>query len=150
MTARQSSRDVNAKEAIECIRSAMTNAEVMKRFKISAAGYAHLLKQLFALKLISQHDLERRGIHFRILNPPESEKPVERAPLRRLGALDEDNEFLDTVELTELLSFKPKERQDPEKHPEPVGESTQTREPAGAGKAKKAKPGMSVLFRKAW
>lgn len=150
MTTRQSSRDVNAKEAIECIRGTMTNAEVMEKFRISAAGYAHLLKQLFTLKLISEQDLERRGIQFKIVNPTVPEKPVARAPLRRPGAQDEDDELLNTMELTELLSFKSKEQPKSEKKPEPVGESTQKQELTRTRKVKKETSGMSGLFRKAW
>jgi hypothetical protein len=150
MTTQQSSRDVNAKEAIECIRGTMTNAEVMERFRISAAGYAHLLKQLFTLKLISEQDLERRGIQFRILSATVPEKPVQRAPLRRVGAQDVGDELLDTMELTELLSFKPREQTKSETKPEPVGEPIQKQEPPRARKVEKDKSGMSGLFRKAW
>ena len=128
----------------------MTNAEVMERFRISAAGYAHLLKQLFTLKLISEQDLERRGIQFRIVSPTAPEKPVERAPLLRPGAQDEDDELLSTMDLTKLLSFKPRERTESETKPEPVREPIQKQEPPRVRKVEKDKSGMSGLFRKAW
>lgn len=102
MPADQTSRDVSAKEAVSVIRSPMTNAEVMKLFKISAAGYADLLKQLYELKLITDEDLARRGIRVKGRKQPEPMKPVMLAP----PPDEEDGEFVDTVTLTEMLSFK--------------------------------------------
>ncbi|MCA1961935.1 MAG: hypothetical protein LDL33_14215 [Desulfomonile sp.] len=95
---------INAKEALECIRSRMSNAEVMERFKITTKGYADLLKQLFRKKLITEEDLKRRGISFTYTTKQEPKPaPAVIAP----PPPSEDEEFLDTAALTDLLSFKP-------------------------------------------
>jgi len=123
MAETQSSRNVNAREALECIRGSMSNSEIMEKFKITPQGYADLLRQLFMRKLISEEDMIRRGIRFKIVRSEpeaaasepapsvslESEPSVacEGAPLLAPAAPTEDDEFLDTVTLTELLTFKP-------------------------------------------
>jgi hypothetical protein len=107
-----SSRNVSAKEAIEYIRGSMTNLELMERFKISPKGFADLLTQLFEKKLISEDDLARRGIRFKILKKEavaaqKPEPPViapQASTPQPLAAVEHPEDFLDTVELTELLS----------------------------------------------
>lgn len=94
---------INAKEALECLRSHMSNAEVMERFKITPKGYADLLKQLFRRKLITGDDLARRGISFTIApKEPDEPEPIPIAP----PPAPDDEEFLDTAALTALLSLK--------------------------------------------
>ncbi len=97
------SRDVSAKSAVEAIRSSMSNKELMEYFKISSKGLADLLKQLLQKNLINEDDLKNRGIKYTVTKkPPEPAKPAQVAPAPR----EDDEEFLDTVTLTEMLSFK--------------------------------------------
>jgi len=124
MAEMQSSRNVNAREALECIRGQMSNSEIMEKFKITPQGYADLLRQLFMRKLITEEDMLRRGIRFKIIkngkqpaasepdaaavdSAPEPEVACVPTPLVAPAASAEDDEFLDTVMLTELLTFKP-------------------------------------------
>lgn len=111
MAVTQTSRNVNAREAVEDIRGPMSNGELMEKFKITASGYADLLKQLYTKKLITEEDLTRRGIRFKVVKPQAEEKTVEPVPVvpPRSNFEDENDEFLDTVTLTELLAFKPQE-----------------------------------------
>jgi hypothetical protein len=98
-------REVNAKEALKCIRGSMSNGEVMAKFKITPAGYADLLRQLYAHNLITEEDLKRRGITFKSAKKTEeSTEQVTHAPPPPVA---EDDEFLDTVALTQLLTLKP-------------------------------------------
>ncbi|MGB6068595.1 MAG: hypothetical protein WBG50_27620 [Desulfomonilaceae bacterium] len=111
MTTSATSRILNAKEAVDSIRGTLSNAELMEKFKISPQGLADLIKQLFEKKLISEDDLSRRGIRFKIVkkqsppqtipSPPQIIKPSPREPT------EDTEEFLDTITLTELLSFVP-------------------------------------------
>jgi hypothetical protein len=120
MTIEDRSRNVNARQAVDLIRSSLPNGELMERFKISAKGFGDLLKQLFEKKLISEEDLTRRGIRFKVLKkdqiaapkPPSAPAPQSIQPAPRH---DDEEEFLDTVALTELLSFKPMEPPPPKK-----------------------------------
>ncbi len=110
----ESSRNVNAKQAIEYIRGPLTNLELMEKFKISPKGFADLLTQLFEKRLISEDDLARRGIRFKILKKEETQpqKPEPQAPViepqlvtpKPFVPVEHPEDFLDTVELTELLS----------------------------------------------
>lgn len=125
MSGRDSSRNVNAKEALECIRGSMSNADIMEKFRISPLGYADLLKQLYLRKLISEEDMVRRGIRFKVAKPQtQPEKPREEEPVIPPQSSQYGEEFLDTVELTELLSFKaveaPKEAKEPDEIPSPA------------------------------
>lgn len=117
MTTDDRSRNVNAKQAVELIRGSTPNGELMERFKISAKGFGDLLKQLFEKKLITEEDLNRRGIRFKVMKkdaiaaaPAQPSSPVP-SPVKPLPTprQDEEEEFLDTLALTELLSFKPQE-----------------------------------------
>ncbi|WP_157212259.1 hypothetical protein [Desulfomonile tiedjei] len=108
MTQETSSRDVGARAAIEAIRGPMTNAEIMARFKISALGFADLIRQLYERKLISESDMARRGLKYRIKKPVE--KPPEPAPppAPKPRIESEDGEFLDTIELAGMFTaFQP-------------------------------------------
>jgi hypothetical protein len=97
------SRDVSAKSAVEAIRSSRSNKELMDFFKISSKGLADLLKQLLQKNLINEEDLKNRGIKYTVTKKaPEQAKPAPVAPAPR----EDDEEFLDTVTLTEMLSFK--------------------------------------------
>lgn len=143
MPAKESSRNVNAKEALECIRGSMSNTDIMEKFRISPLGYADLLKQLYLKKLISEEDMVRRGIRFKIAKPQmQPEKSHEQDPVIPNQPVQYGEEFLDTVELTELLSFKnldaPKEEGGPEEIP-PPSESDE----------KKSRFSISGIFKKA-
>lgn len=144
MASKTTSRDVNAREAVECIKSSLTNAQVMEKFKISPQGLADLLKQLFQKRLINEDDLQKRGIRFKVLKP--------QAPLTPQAATlppppsEHDEEFLDTVTLTELLGFKPPaaaKQEEPAEIPGP--EETKEPEPT----EKKGKFSLTGLFKKA-
>lgn len=122
MTQQTSSRDVGAKAAIEAIRGPMTNAEIMARFKISALGFADLIKQLYERKLISEDDMVRRGLKFRIKKPkeeaPQPVAPIEARPLppipQKPRLEDEDGEFLDTLALAGMFTaFSPPKEDTP-------------------------------------
>lgn len=143
MSGRESSRNVNAKEALECIKGSMSNADIMEKFRISPMGYADLLKQLYLKKLISEEDMVRRGIRFKVAKAQcEPEKPPEEESVIQRQAAQCGEEFLDTVELTELLTFKtpepPKEMKEPEEIPSP-----------GEGEDKKGRFSISGIFKKA-
>ncbi len=141
MQEKQSSRDVNARTAVEAVRGNMTNHELMERFKISPRGFADLLKQLFEKKLISEEDMVRRGIRFRILKaqaeiepevpePAPAPKPKIATPpapktssSRAKASSDDEEEFLDTVELTKLFTtFGPTQHAAPEQAPQEISQ----------------------------
>jgi hypothetical protein len=104
-------KDVSAKAAVDCIRSEMSNAEVMKRFQINTKGYVDLLRQLILAKLITEDDLTRRGIRMKVLSPaqpPSSPKPIPIQQVVTTGPVtpaDDGDQFLDTAALVDLLSF---------------------------------------------
>src|SRR5208283_1086413 len=69
-------------------------------------GFSDLLRQLLACKLITEEDLNKRGVRFKLIK----KDPEIPAPALLPPPPDEmDEEFLDTVTLTELLTFKPEE-----------------------------------------
>lgn len=143
MPARESSRNVNAKEALECIKGPMSNSDIMEKFRISPAGYADLLKQLYLKKLISEDDMARRGIRFKINKPPtQPEKPREKEPVIPPQSGEYSEEFLDTVELTELLSFKPPEA------PKAVEEPDEIPSPPEVEEKKSGRFSISGIFKK--
>lgn len=154
MSQRSTSRELSAKAAVEGIRSSMTNAELMEKFKITASGFADLLKQLFQRKLISEEDLERRGIRFRVLKPPASAPappPQPSMPIHPPPPRETDEEFLDTVTLTELLTFKPPSSSlsssEPTEIPSP--EEPEETKQSGPQEEKKGKFSLTGLFKKA-
>ncbi len=105
------SRNVSAKEAVVLIRGPLPNKEIMEKFRISPKGFADLLKQLFAKKLISEQDLERRGIQFKVIKKetcpgPDNVTVTSSQPALAPRPRADDSEFVDTVTLTEMLSFK--------------------------------------------
>ena len=103
MTEENKTRDVNARDAIEGIRGPLTNAQLLEKFRITPAGFADLLRQLFIRKLITEEDLNKRGIRFKIVKKePQIPTPVLLPP----PPSEIDDEFLDTVTLTEMLTFK--------------------------------------------
>ncbi len=102
------SREVSAKKAVELIRGNISNGDLMEMLKISAKGFADLLRQLFERKLIDEEDLAKRGIKYKVIKrdnmpvlPINSEEAVS-GPVP--PQYEMDTSFLDTVELTELLS----------------------------------------------
>lgn len=152
-----SSRNVNAKQAIEDIRGSMTNLELMEKFKISPKGFADMLTQLFEKKIISEDDLARRGIRFKILKKDEvgpqtmgPQRPEPREIEPQIIApvplpVEHPEDFLDTVELTELLSSF--DNPPPSKKQAPVADSEEaaTKEEIAE---KKSRFSISGLFKK--
>ena len=103
MTEENKTRDLNAREAVEGIRGPLTNAQLLEKFKITPAGFADLLRQLFIHKLVTKEDLRRRGAKFKIVrNEPQVQPPKLLSPPPN----EMDYGFLDTVALTEMLTFK--------------------------------------------
>lgn len=95
---------VRAGDAVDALRSNLSNAEIMRLFKISPTGYAGLLKKLFEARFITETDLVARGIHFRV-EKTESGAPTIR--VERVEQIHECDEFLDTIGiLIGLLSPK--------------------------------------------
>lgn len=116
-------RELNAKSAVECLRSSMTNSEIMERFKITPQGFTDLIRQLLKFNLISEQELTQRGIKLKMQkkDPPQQiPAPLPPPPNAQM------EEFLDTVELTELLSFKaPGSRSAPPPKPSPAPPPTE-------------------------
>jgi hypothetical protein len=110
MGAKASSRNVSAKEALKCIRSSMSNTEIMERFKISANGLGDMLKQMYLKKLITVEDLKRRGVKIKGLKKAEADVSLPPMP----PPADQDDQFLDTVTLIEILTVKPIEPPPPD------------------------------------
>ncbi len=52
---------INAKEALNCIRSGMSEAALMRQYRLSAKGLQSLFSKLLREKLISQSELESRA-----------------------------------------------------------------------------------------
>ena len=104
-------RNVSARNAVEAIRGPMTNAQILEKFKISPSGFGDLLRQLLVHKLITEEDLNHRGIRFKVKKEAEIPTPSLLPP----PPDEADEEFLDTVTLTELLTFKPGESAPPGK-----------------------------------
>ena len=111
MTVDDKARNLSAREAVEAIRSPLTNAQILEKFKISPAGFGDLLRQLLSHKLITEDDLNRRGVRFKVKKEAEAPTPSLLPP----PPDETDEEFLDTVTLTELLTFKPGEPAPPRK-----------------------------------
>jgi hypothetical protein len=104
MAERETSRNLSAKVAVECLRSNMSNGELMQKFKISPSGFADLLRQLYEKKLISEQDMARRGIRFKVTKKSHAPEQVAVTRPAPVPSQEEPEEFLDTVSLTELLS----------------------------------------------
>lgn len=102
MAAKQGSRDVSARAAVEMLKGSVSNQQIMEHFRITPQGFADLVKQLYEKKLVSEDDLARRGIKFKRAKKSEPPKPV---PLAAPPPRPDDEEFVDTVTLTEMLSF---------------------------------------------
>ena len=139
-------RNVSARDAVEAIRGPLTNAQILEKFKISPSGFGDLLRQLLAHRLLTEEDLSRRGIRFKLVKK-EPQIPSIPTPAILPPPPDEtDEEFLDTVTLTELLTFKPEEPRSPGKKKE---ESQQTEIPeVEHEEEKKSKFSLGGLFKK--
>jgi len=103
MTETTTSRELGAKQAVESIRGPLSNGQIMEQFKISPQGFADLIKQLFEKKLITEDDLKRRGIRFKVLK---KQAPPQIIPPPPLAHKEDTEEFLDTITLTDMLTFK--------------------------------------------
>ena len=142
MPAKGTSRELNAKQALKCIRSGMSNADLMKTFRISPSGLADLLKQLFEAKLITENDLFRRGVDFKVIKKGPAQPAMIAPPPR-----DDDDEFVDTVTLTEMLTFSPPEKKSPP-HTLDLDELPELEELEEESTDKKGKFNLSTLFKK--
>ncbi len=141
-------KDVSAREAIEAIRGPMSNAELMRRFKLSPQGLADLLRQLFAHKLITEEDLQKRGARYKPgkKEPEPAVQPPPPPPPRPPLLDDDEYAFLDTVTLTDLLTLKPLEPPPPlHKKAEPAPPSQEEEE---TPESKKKKFRFGGLFKK--
>ena len=146
MADKSTSRELNARVAVESIRGPMTNAQIMERFRITPEGFADLLKQLFQKKLISEEDLNRRGIKFKVVKPTPASVQASIFPP---PPVEHDEEFLDTVTLTELLSFKPQGPATPEKAPAEIPSPEEPKAVPAGSEDKKNKFSLTGLFKKA-
>jgi len=145
MAEKLTSRNVNAKEAVEAIRGELSNVELMEQFRISPKGFADLLTQLFEKRLITEEDLAGRGIRFRVVK----KKAIPDAmPSATPHPIEHDEEFLDTVELTELLASKPPELSSAPKEVKPPPAPRPHVDEAPKPPAKKARFSLSSLFKK--
>lgn len=104
MTVDDKARNLSAREAVDAIRGPLTNAQLLEKFKITPAGFGDLVRQLLAHKLITEDDLNQRGIRFKVVK---KEAQIPTPSLLPPPPDEADEEFLDTVTLTELLTFKP-------------------------------------------
>jgi hypothetical protein len=153
------SRELGAKEAIEGIRGPLSNGQLMEKFKISPQGFADLIKQLFEKRLITEDDLSRRGIRFKVLKkqappqiipPPQVVPPPQIVSPPRPEPTEEGEEFLDTITLTDMLTFKSLEeppvnaeaKKEPTEIPPPEEEAEETTE-------KKSRFSITGFFKKA-
>lgn len=108
MAEQDTSTPVNAREAIAGIKGPMSNEELMERFKITPLGFTDLLRQLLKHNLISEADLERRGIRVTYRKKKTEAREARQAPQMIASmSYEEDEGFLDTVTLTDILTFKP-------------------------------------------
>lgn len=143
MTVDDKARNLSAREAVDAIRGPLTNAQLLEKFKITPAGFGDLLRQLLAHKLITEEDLNQRGIRFKVVK---KEAQIPTPSLLPPPPDEADEEFLDTVTLTELLTFKPDAPTTPGKK---AGEKHQTEiskvEPE---EDKKSKFSLGGLFKK--
>ncbi len=103
MTETTTSRELGAKQAVESIRGPLSNGQIMEQFKISPQGFADLIKQLFEKKLITEDDLKRRGLRFKVVK---KQAPPQIIPPPPLAHKEDTEEFLDTITLTDMLTFK--------------------------------------------
>ena len=150
MTETTTSRDLGAKEAIESVRGPLSNGQIMELFKISPQGFADLMKQLFEKKLITEDDLKRRGIRFKVVKkqaPPQIIPPPPLAPMAPAPKEDTE-EFLDTVTLTDMLTFKVPDEQPAQKKQEPT-EIPPPEEEAEELSEKKSRFSITGFFKKA-
>ena len=145
MTENTTSRTLNAKEAVESIRGSLSNAALMEKFKISPQGFADLIKQLFEKKLITEDDLRQRGIRFKIVKKQSTPQIVRPRPPEPIEGTEE---FLDTITLTELLSFSPRTEEPVEAKDEPT-EIPPPEETAEELSQKKSRFSLTGFFKKA-
>jgi len=148
MTEKTTSRDLGAKEAIESIRGPLSNGQIMEQFKISPQGFADLVKQLFEKKLISEDDLKRRGIRFKVVKKQAPPQIIPPPPLAPKAPKEDTEEFLDTVTLTDMLTFRVPDEQPAQKKQEPR-EIPPPEEEAGELSEKKSRFSITGLFKKA-
>ena len=148
MTDTTTSRVLSAKEAVESIRGPLSNARLMEQFKITPQGFADLIKQLFEKKLITEEDLNRRGIRFKVVKKHGHPQIIPPPPPEPKEETEETEEFLDTITLTELLTFKPPNKQPDHKKEEPT-EIPPPEEEAEDLSEKKSKFSITGFFKKA-
>jgi len=148
MTETTTSRDLGAKEAIESVRGPLSNGQIMELFKISPQGFADLMKQLFEKKLITEDDLKRRGIRFKVVKKQAPPQIIPPPPLAPNAPKEDTEEFLDTVTLTDMLTFKVPDEQPAQKKQEPR-EIPPPEEEAAELSEKKSRFSITGFFKKA-
>jgi hypothetical protein len=151
MTETMTSRVLGAKEAVEGIRGPLSNGQLMEQFKISPQGFADLIKQLFEKKLISEDDLSRRGIRFKVVKKqaaPQIIPPPPPEPTEDKEDTEDKEEFLDTITLTDMLTFKTPEEPAVKSKDEPT-EIPPPEEVAEELSEKKSRFSITGFFKKA-
>lgn len=151
MAEKGTSRDVSAKKAIEVIKGPASNAEVMEAFRISPSGFADLLRQLYEKKLIDEEDLKKRGVRFKLKKRKVDPKPEPAPPkpeLKPPPPRPDDSEFVDTVTLTEMLTFKDPTKTSQEMEVQTAEIEPPEIDPEEARKAKKSKFKITGLFKR--
>jgi hypothetical protein len=147
MAENNTSTPVNAREAIASIKGPMSNEELMKRFKITPLGFTDLLRQLLKHKLISEADLERRGIHVTYRKKQAQAREARYAPQMVASiSYEEDEGFLDTVTLTDILTFKPEA--EPPRKKEPIEKPRQPEKEKPDEPEKKSRFRITGFFKK--
>jgi len=146
MTETTTSRVLGAKEAIESIRGPLSNGQIMEQFKISPQGFADLVKQLFEKRLITEDDLNRRGIRFKVVRKQAPPQIIPPPPPPEPS--EETEEFLDTITLTDMLTFKVPDEQPAQETEEPT-EIPPPEEEAEELSEKKSRFSITGFFKKA-
>ena len=142
MTVNDKARRIRARDAVEAIRGPLTNAQILERFKITQKGFADLLRQLLTTKLITEEDLNQRGIRVKVIR-----KEAEITTPSLSPSPDETGEeFLDTVSLTEMLTVKSVAPKIPGKEVNEKHHAESARAEPGEDKKSKLRPG--GLFKK--
>jgi DNA-binding Lrp family transcriptional regulator len=128
---------LDAKEVMADIQSGMSDADLMRKYRLSEKGVQNLLKKLVELGILKHDDLDRRPLHLEIPAPvspdidrkPSEEGQAEEKVSEQEGTGDK-TAFFDTASYIELLRKKDQEEK---KH-------KQVAEQGREGDAPEAKP----------
>ncbi len=89
-------REIQAQHAVKHVKSGMTDADLMAKYKISAQGLQNLIEQLVGAGLLKSSDLDHRGLteddtvdvlHMRGLPNPEAPPEKQEAAPKGSGAV---------------------------------------------------------------